>query len=72
MDELGSAIVTNPPADPSPTPRPTPPRKSPPKDDDRPVLPRGTQDDTDEGWGENSRHNDDRLLEDRPPHWGSD
>jgi hypothetical protein len=36
------------------------------------VIPRTTQDDTDEGWGERRRGNDERLLEDRPPHWGSD
>jgi hypothetical protein len=37
--------------------------------DDRPVLPRTTRDDTDQGWGERPRDNDDRLLADRPPHW---
>ncbi len=44
-------------------------------DDDLPVLPDQTSDDTDRGWGEyvaGSGSNDDRLLEDRPPHWGSD
>ena len=25
--------------------------------------------DTERGWGERSYDNDDRLLEDRPPHW---
>ncbi|MFC0528221.1 hypothetical protein [Phytohabitans kaempferiae] len=39
-------------------------------DDDLPVLPDQTRDDTDRGWGELSHSNDDRLLEDRPPHWG--
>jgi hypothetical protein len=41
--------------------------------DDPPVLPDQTVDDTDHGWGEwsgRSSSNDDRLLEDRPPHWG--
>ncbi|MBV1849212.1 hypothetical protein [Catellatospora tritici] len=33
------------------------------------VLPEQTRDDTDRGWGERSWTNDDRLLEDRPPHW---
>jgi hypothetical protein len=39
-------------------------------DDDLPVLPDQTSDDTDRGWGDYSpAGNDDRLLEDRPPHW---
>jgi hypothetical protein len=38
-------------------------------DDDQPVLPDQTRDDTDSGWGERDSHNDDRLLEDRPPHY---
>jgi len=49
-------------------------------DDDRPVdlsgeefgldvLPDQTADDTDRGWGESRLTNDDRLWEDRPPHW---
>ncbi|GGL27489.1 hypothetical protein [Planomonospora parontospora] len=35
------------------------------------ILPDQTSDDTDLGWGEwrDSGGNDDRLLEDRPPHW---
>ena len=37
--------------------------------DDAPLLPGSTRDDTDEGWGEEPGSNDDRLLEDRPPHW---
>ncbi|MBX6354950.1 MAG: hypothetical protein IRZ05_03730 [Micromonosporaceae bacterium] len=36
-------------------------------DDD--VLPEQTGDDTDRGWGERPSSNDDRLLEERPPHW---
>jgi hypothetical protein len=39
-------------------------------EDDLPVLPDQTRDDTDRGWGEPSYSNDDRLLEERPPHWG--
>ena len=43
--------------------------------DEAPVLPDQTSDDTDLGWGgsswsQRSAGNDDRLLEDRPPHWG--
>ncbi|MDR7324143.1 MULTISPECIES: hypothetical protein [Catenuloplanes] len=39
-------------------------------DDDLPVLPDQTSDDTDRGWGDyTGGGNDDRLLEDRPPHW---
>jgi hypothetical protein len=38
-------------------------------DDDDRVLPEQTGDDTDHGWGESSDSNDERLLEDRPPHW---
>ena len=45
-------------------------REVPLVDDDAPVLPDQTRDDTDQGWGERAGSNDDRLLEDRPPHWG--
>jgi hypothetical protein len=38
-------------------------------DDDAPLLPEQTRDDTDRGWGEPSGSNDERLLADRPPHW---
>ncbi|MFB4307847.1 hypothetical protein [Actinomadura sp. GTD37] len=40
-------------------------------DDDLEILPDQTSDDTDVGWGEWRRgdDNDARLLEDRPPHW---
>jgi hypothetical protein len=37
--------------------------------DDDPILPESTLDDTDTGWGESERGNDDRLLDERPPHW---
>ena len=40
-----------------------------PLDDGGPVLPEQTRDDTDEGWGEHRSGNDDRLLDERPPHW---
>lgn len=33
------------------------------------LLPESTEDDTDTGWGELRRSNDDRLLAERPPHW---
>jgi hypothetical protein len=42
-------------------------------DDDLPVLPEQTVDDTPAGWGERpasrDRSNDQRLLDERPPHW---
>jgi hypothetical protein len=38
-------------------------------DDDQPTLPDQTRDDTDLGWGERSSDDDDRLLDDRPPHY---
>jgi hypothetical protein len=38
--------------------------------DDLVILPDQTADDTDAGWGERGMSNDDRLLADRPPHWG--
>ncbi|WP_169806897.1 hypothetical protein [Actinomadura macra] len=40
-------------------------------DDDLDVLPDQTSDDTDTGWGEwrAGGGDDDRLLEERPPHW---
>jgi hypothetical protein len=34
------------------------------------ILPDQTTDDTDAGWGERGRSNDDHLLAERPPHWG--
>lgn len=37
--------------------------------DDYRVLPDQSVDDTDRGWGELPRSNDDRLLAERPPHW---
>lgn len=38
-------------------------------EDDAPVLPEQTREDTDRGWGERSWSNDDRLMDERPPHW---
>jgi hypothetical protein len=37
--------------------------------EEAPILPEQTLDDTSRGWGESEDTNDDRLLEDRPPHW---
>ncbi|MGH8938480.1 MAG: hypothetical protein ACRDV1_10205 [Actinomycetes bacterium] len=39
---------------------------------DEDVLPEQTSDDTDSGWGDapvDDRDADERLLEDKPPHW---
>lgn len=50
--------------DPPPAQRP---RAAP---DERPVLPVRSLDDSDTGWGERAEPDDDeRLREDRPPHW---
>jgi hypothetical protein len=38
-------------------------------DDDGPVLPESTVDDTDAGWGERPSVDDDWLRDQRPPHW---
>jgi hypothetical protein len=38
-------------------------------DEDPPIIPDQTSDDTDAGWGQRRADNDHRLLEDRPPHW---
>jgi hypothetical protein len=38
--------------------------------EEAPVLPEQTRDDTERGWGERESSNDERLYEDRPPHWG--
>ncbi|WP_212829003.1 hypothetical protein [Polymorphospora rubra] len=39
-------------------------------DDELVVLPEQSSDDTDRGWGERPSSNDDRLLAERPPHYG--
>lgn len=37
---------------------------------DPPALPTRSTDETDTGWGDRpDRDDDDRLLQDRPPHW---
>jgi hypothetical protein len=38
-------------------------------DEERPILPDQTRDDTDRDWGERRSGNDERLLDERPPHW---
>jgi hypothetical protein len=38
-------------------------------DDEIEILPDQTRDDTDTGWGEWRADDDDRLLDERPPHW---
>jgi hypothetical protein len=40
--------------------------------EENPLLPEQTRDDTERGWGyrDSDDSNDDRLFEDRPPHWG--
>jgi hypothetical protein len=45
-------------------------RQVPFDDEDSPVLPEQTRDDTDAGWGDRHSGNDERLIEERPPHWG--
>ena len=37
--------------------------------EDPPILSDEKLDETDEGWNEESDSNDERLIEDRPPHW---
>jgi hypothetical protein len=34
-----------------------------------PVLPEQSPEDTDAAWGEYRERDDDRLYQDRPPHW---
>jgi len=38
-------------------------------DDAEPVLPEQTRDESGRDWGESPSSNDERLLEERPPHW---
>ena len=60
-----------------PDSEPSPDRPSPdrppavaPAPADRPVLPLRSLDDSDTGWGERDEPDDDeRLRQDRPPHW---
>jgi hypothetical protein len=52
------------PVRPPASPRPAPGQ------DDKPAVPVKSLDDSDIGWGElPDRDTDDRLREDRPPHW---
>jgi hypothetical protein len=37
--------------------------------DESPTLPESTRDDTDEGWGDRPRRDDEWLRDQRPPHW---
>lgn len=37
--------------------------------EEAPVPPEPTREDTERGWGGRDDSNDDRLLDDRPPHW---
>jgi hypothetical protein len=47
-------------------------RVSPQDPRDEPVLPTQSTEDTDVGWGEPPEQDDDeRLVRERPPHWGS-
>ena len=51
--------------------RPRSPAKNDNKDqDDKPLLPEQSQDETAAGWGEAPEPDDDeRLRQERPPHW---
>jgi hypothetical protein len=40
-----------------------------PYDEDFVVLPDTTADETAAGWGERDESNDERLADERPPHW---
>lgn len=61
----------SPPDRPAPAASPVP--SASPDPDDRPVLPLQSQDETDVGWGEQPEQDDDeRLRQDRPPHWDRD
>lgn len=37
--------------------------------EEAPLLPEQTADDTERGWGSYAVGNDERLMDDRPPHW---
>jgi hypothetical protein len=56
------------PADPARQALP-PERVVPRVDDDSPLIPDRSADDSDTGWHEGSDSNDERLLRDVPPHW---
>jgi hypothetical protein len=55
--------MTAPDEDPRP---PAPPRRALAGD---PVLPEQSREDTDAGWGDYREQDDDRLRQERPPHW---
>jgi len=58
--ELSARVTPPPPAPPIPPAPPTP------------ILPAQSGEDTDVGWGDYADQDDnDRLLRDRPPHWGN-
>jgi hypothetical protein len=65
-----AAYVSSRTEDPNFTPDSADDRREVPFLDDFVILPDQTGDDTDTGWGERAASNDDRLLADRPPHWG--
>jgi hypothetical protein len=47
-----------------------PPAGDSPDPDDKPVLPQRSPDDSDIGWGDRPDSDDDeRLRQERPPHW---
>lgn len=51
-------------------PPPAPARPGSPAPADKPVLPQRSLDESDIGWGERpDLDEDDRLRQDRPPHW---
>lgn len=55
------------------TPPTTPPAATAPADADAALLPPRAAEDTGQAWGDwrdDGDSNDERLLRDRPPHWG--
>ena len=56
-------------ADPGPGARPAPAPGEPAADASVPILPEQSPGDTDAAWGDYPDRTDDRLLQDRPPHW---
>jgi hypothetical protein len=61
-NECGSPAAAPDPVEPG-----SPPRVQAPASE--PLLAEQSREDTDAGWGDYPRHNDDRLHQDRPPHW---
>lgn len=43
--------------------------REPPVEQEPPVIPDRSGDDTDEGWERTEDSDDERYLRDRPPHW---